>query len=98
MSNQASSSQFRSLFKTALRGYEKQTGIELFNHPLSECLSKCHSAESVIAVLQEQAQTVIALQGSDGDVMMSLQSAIHVLHSPFILGDSECLGLVCLHI
>ena len=56
MSDQSSSSHLQMLFEAALQDYEKQTGIELANHPLANRLQNCDTVESVTAVLREQTQ------------------------------------------
>jgi hypothetical protein len=56
MSDQPGSSYLRVLFEAALEDYKQQTGIELAEHPLAECLQDSNTVESVTAILHEQAQ------------------------------------------
>jgi hypothetical protein len=78
MSDQSGSSRFQALFESALRDYEKQTGITLANHPLAEQLQNCQSVESVTTLLQGQARDFSKFKGSD-KIMKSLKSAVSVI-------------------
>ena len=46
------SSQLQTAFEAALQDYERQTGVALAEHPLTEQLRNCYSVDS-ISVLQE---------------------------------------------
>jgi hypothetical protein len=78
MSDQPRVSHFQVLFESALQDYERQTGIALANHPLAEQLQTCQSAESVTALLQEQAQAFSEFRESD-KIMGSLKNVVSVL-------------------
>ena len=92
-SSSSSSSCFQTLFDAALRDYEKQTGTTLAKHPLTHQLQDCHSVESVMAVLEDQARALRGSGGSDSGVMKPLKSAVSVLHAlSTTLG--EAIGLV----
>lgn len=78
MSDQSGPSRFHALFETALQDYDRQTGIPLAKHPLAERLQNCQSAESVVALLQEQARDFCKFRGSD-KVMKLLKSAVSAL-------------------
>ncbi|KAH9992544.1 hypothetical protein BJV74DRAFT_795789 [Russula compacta] len=80
MSDQSGSSRLQALFDSALQDYEKQTGISLPRHPLAEQLQNCDSVDSVIAVLQQQAQTFSEFRGSHR-IMKSLNGVVSVLSS-----------------
>jgi hypothetical protein len=57
MRHQSRPADFQTLFNltaASLQKYEKQTGVALSEHPLAEQLQYSDSAESVIAILQEQ--------------------------------------------
>ena len=72
-----------SLFGSALKNYESQTGTELLQHPLAERLEDCRSVESVVNFLQEQVQIIGDLQGDGNDdsrIMKSLHGAVLLLH------------------
>jgi len=56
MADQSGSIHFRELFDSALRAYEKETGITLANHRLAMELQHCDTIEGVTALLQDQAQ------------------------------------------
>ena len=97
MSDQPGVSHFRVLFESALRDYERQTGIALANHPLAEELQTCQSAESVTALLQEQARAFSKFRESD-KIMGSLKNVVSVLSkisATAALGQLEDFGMVC---
>lgn len=71
-------SHFQVLFESALRDYEKKTGIALANHPLAEQLQTCQSADSVTALLQEQARAFSEFRESN-KIMRSLKNVVSVL-------------------
>lgn len=89
MSDQLSSSHFRSLLETALQNYERQTGRKLDDRPLFQRVKTCESVESIIAVLREQARALHEFRGDDEKVMKSLKCAVDVL---FTLSTSTVLG------
>jgi len=76
-----SSPGLRLLFDAALQGYEKQTGMKLIDHPLARELENCHSVDSIMDILQQQARALVDHRGGDGKVMNSLERAVHVLHA-----------------
>jgi hypothetical protein len=78
MSDQPGASHFQVLFESALQDYERQTGITLTNHPLAERLQTCQSAESVTALLQEQARALSEFREGD-KIMRSLKNVVSVL-------------------
>ena len=67
-------------FATSLQTYEKQTGIELSRHPLAEQLRYPDSAESIIAILQEQVPTSSEFRGTDR-IAISISSIVSVLYT-----------------
>ena len=75
MSDQSGSSRLQALFELALRDYESTTNITLAKHPLAEKLQNCHSVETIIALLQDQAK---GFCGSDR-IMRSIGSTVSVL-------------------
>ena len=89
MADQSQSSHFRVLFESALQDYQKQTGTTLASHPLAEKLQNCDSAESVTALLQEQARAFTEFRGGDGKIMKSLTTVVSVLYT---LSASTALG------
>lgn len=66
------------LFKSALQGYERQTGLTLAKHPLAEQLQTCQSVESVTTLLQEQARAFNEFRGSD-KIFKSIERAVLAL-------------------
>jgi hypothetical protein len=94
MTDQSGPSRLQVLFESALQDYEKQTGIILAKHPLSEQLQNCDSVESVTAVLREQTQAFNEFRGGE-KIMRLLKSAISVLHKLFATADlGQAIGLV----
>ena len=55
MSASSESSVFQALFQAAWKEYEIRTGTNRDQHPLVLQLQTCHSFESLISLLQEQA-------------------------------------------
>ena len=96
MSDQPAVYDFQVLFESALRDYERQTGIALANHPLAEQLQTCQSAEPVIALLQKQLLAFGEFQEND-KIMGSLKnviSALSKISATAALGQD--FGMVCL--
>jgi hypothetical protein len=94
MTDQSGSARFSSLFESALQSYEKKSGVMLAEHPLAVQLQTCHSVESIITLLQGQAQAFGDFRGSDR-VMKSIKSTVSSLTrlaSIASLGDA--IGLV----
>ena len=78
MSDRSGSARFQVLFEASLEEYEKQTGITLAKHPLTENFQHCDSVESVAAIFQGQVPACSEFRGSDR-ILKSLNSAISVL-------------------
>ena len=70
----------QSLFTAAMWDYQKQTGITLGDDPLVGQLEICDSAESIIAVLQEQARAFTEYRRDNGKVMKPLKRVVRVLY------------------
>jgi hypothetical protein len=81
MSDHSQSSHFQGLFEGALQDYENQTGTALARHPLAEQLQSCNSVDSILSVLQQQAQAFTEFRGSNGRIMKSLKSAVSVIYA-----------------
>jgi hypothetical protein len=92
------SPELKSLFEAALNEFETQAGTNLLQHQIVDKLANCQSADSVIDVLQEEAQAFRNLLGENGKLMAWLKRTVNVLHS---LSTSSILGegisLVRLH-
>jgi hypothetical protein len=90
MTDRLQSSHFRELFERALQDYENQTGTKLAIHPLAEQIQSCNSVDSILSILQQQAQAFTEFRGSNGRIMKSLEcavSAIYALSSSTTLSD-----------
>jgi len=59
------------------------------DHPFAEKLEACDSANSITAILQEQAQIYREFREDDGKLMKSLKSSVEVLYT---LSISTVLG------
>ena len=92
------STELKSLLETALNEFEKRAGITLDRHPIADKLVNCDSADSIIEVLQEQAQAFRNFRGDDGKMMTWLKRTVNVLCA---LSTSDVLaegvGLVCVN-
>ena len=96
MNHQSGSSHFQVLFESALQDYEIQTGIPLVSHPLAQQLQNCQSVESVITLLQEQAQAFIKFRESD-KIFKSLKGVVSALSgvSAITALRGQAIGMVC---
>jgi len=52
----SSSSNFRTIFYAAMKGYKKKTGKDLLEHPLMDQLQSCNSPADILSVLRGQVQ------------------------------------------
>jgi hypothetical protein len=89
----SSSSFFQDPFNDALQNYQNQTGTELIGHPLFKKLESCESVDSIIAILQEQAQIFCEFRGDNGKVMKSVKYSVNILYRLSIMGNGG-FGLV----
>ena len=92
------SPELKSLFETALNEFEKRAGSNLVQHQIIDRLVNCESADSVIDVLQEQAQAFRNFRGDDGKLMTWLKrtvNALYTLSTSGVLGEG--IGLVCVY-
>jgi hypothetical protein len=88
--------ELKSLFETALNEFEKRAGTSLVQHPIVDKLVNCESADSVIDVLQEQAQTFRNFRGDDGKLMMWTKRTVNVVYNLSTSGViGGAIGLVC---
>jgi len=69
------------LFEAALNEFESRSGTNLIQHQIIRKLVNCQSAESVIHVLQEQAQEFRNFRGDDGKIMTWLKRTVDVLYT-----------------
>ncbi|KAI0292993.1 hypothetical protein B0F90DRAFT_1928395 [Multifurca ochricompacta] len=89
MSSNTSSDSVRSLFESALNEFEKRANTSLLQHQLAIKLIHCQDAESVISILQQEANKFNKFRGEDGNVMKWIKRTVHVLYS---LSTSGVLG------
>ena len=88
-SRPADSQKLFDLFTASLQEYEKQAGIALSKHPLAEQLRNSDSAETVIAILQEQVllvPTSSEFRGTDR-IAKSLCSIVSVTYTLSVSPD-----------
>jgi len=69
---------FRALFESAFQAYKEKTGITLTEHPLAIQLESCHSAESMTALVQDQASAFNEFRGK-GKLMKLVKSTLSIL-------------------
>jgi hypothetical protein len=92
------SPELKSLFEVALNEFEKRAGTNLVHHQIIDKLVNCESADSVIDLLQEQAQAFRNFRGNDGRLMTWLKrnvSVLYTLSTSGVLGEG--IGLVRVH-
>ncbi|KAF8467022.1 hypothetical protein DFH94DRAFT_848347 [Russula ochroleuca] len=73
--------ELKSLFETALNEFEKRAGTNLAQHQIINKLVDCKSADSVIDVIQEQAQAFCSFRGDGGKLMTWLKRTVNVLYT-----------------
>jgi hypothetical protein len=92
------SPELKSLFETALNEFEKRTGSNLAQHQIIDKLVNCESADSIIDVIQQQAQAFRNFRGDGGKLMNWLNRTAKVLYT---LSTSDVLkegvSLVCIY-
>jgi hypothetical protein len=92
------SPELKSFFEAALNEFEKRTGTDLVQHQIIDKLVNCESADSVVDVLQEQAQAFRQFRGDDGKLMKWLKRTVNVLYTLATSGVlGEGIGLVRLY-
>jgi hypothetical protein len=93
----SSSSNFQSIFNTALKAYEKRTKKDLLTHPLASQLQTCDSPGSILAVLQGQVDDLDQARESDERLTKWLSPTVNVLLA-FSDALSEGVSLVRLRV
>ncbi|KAI0292988.1 hypothetical protein B0F90DRAFT_1670986 [Multifurca ochricompacta] len=83
------SSDLQSLFQTALSEYQIKAGTNIIDHPLTTKLKTCSSADSILALLQQEAQAFRKFRGDDGKLIKFLKGTVHALYT---LSTSGILG------
>jgi hypothetical protein len=75
------SSTFEALLNAALTEYTKQTGIGLWDHPLTSKISGCDNPDSVLRVFQEQAQAFDKFREGDTRLFKWLRPVVTMLNN-----------------
>ncbi|KAI0251727.1 hypothetical protein BJV78DRAFT_404848 [Lactifluus subvellereus] len=83
MSAPSEVSVFQALFQAACKEYEDRTGTNLIEHPLAIQLQTCHSFESLIALLQEQARAFHEFRRGDDKGVTNDDGSLDVLVNLF---------------
>ena len=92
-STTASSPSFETIFKEALKEYEKKTKKDIASHPLAAQLKSCDSPSAILAILRAQVQASDKSQSADERLTKWLDPTVIVLCAfSAILGDA--VGLV----
>ena len=76
-----SSTNFQSIFNTALKAYEKKTKKDLIAHPLAAQLQACKSSGDILAVLQDKVKEFDQSRSADERLSQWLNPTINVLYS-----------------
>jgi len=93
----SSSSNFQSVFNTALEAYEKKTKCKLLSHPLVAQLQSCDSPIAILSVLQDLIQKFDQRRSSDERLTDWLNPTVNVLYAfSDLIGQG--VGLVSFHL
>ena len=88
-STTASSPSFETIFKEALKEYEKKTKKDIASHPLAAQLKSCDSPSAILAILRAQVQASDKSQSADERLTKWLDPTVNVLYAfSGILGDA----------
>ncbi|KAI9442916.1 hypothetical protein H4582DRAFT_1141827 [Lactarius indigo] len=88
-----SSSNFRTVFVSALREYEKKTKIDLHTHPLATQLQPCQSSTDILAVLRDKVNEFNQSRSHNERLSSWLGPTINVLYA-FSATLGEGVGLI----
>ena len=84
----STSTNFETIFTTALEAYKRQTKKDIASHPLAAQLKSCDSPGDILAVLRAQVQTSDKSQSADEKLTKWLDPTVNVLYTfSVILGD-----------
>ncbi|KAH9033920.1 hypothetical protein EDB85DRAFT_1043365 [Lactarius pseudohatsudake] len=81
---QASSSStpnLQPIFEKALKDYKKKTGTDLTTHPIAVELNGCDSPESILAVLEREANELNQSRSSDDRLIKWLGPTVNILNA-----------------
>ena len=76
-----SSSNFRTIFLTAIRAYEKKTKTNLLTHPLATQLESCNSSSDILAVLHDKVNEFDESRHHNERLSSWLKPTINVLYA-----------------
>jgi hypothetical protein len=65
----------------ALRRYAKKTGKDLMSHPIAIRIDSCESPDSILRILQEEAQAFSEYRKEDPTLINCLSSVVHGFHA-----------------
>jgi len=91
-----SSSNFQSIFNTALKAYEKKTKNDLLSHPLAAQLQTCNSPGDILAILKDTVKEFDRSRTADERLSRWLNPTVNVLLA-FSATLGEGVGLVSPH-
>ena len=74
-----SSSNYQSIFDSAIEAYKKKTRKDLRSHPLLDKLQTCHSPDAVLGVLYQQIPGFDQSCGTDDKLTKWLNPTVNVL-------------------
>jgi len=86
-------SHFQSVFKAALKTYEKRTKKDLTAHPLASQLQSCDSTTAILSLLQDQVREFDQAHSGDESLTKWLNPTVNVLCA-FSVALGEGIGLV----
>ena len=90
MSSIPSSSNFRSIFDSALSDYAKQTTIDLPTHPFAQSLQNCDSPERILDLFADKANQFQTYRDGNRKLINCLKPVVRVLHTVSgILGEAS---------
>lgn len=74
--SETSSANFEVLLNEALTKYTEKTGKNLRDHPLASNIDRCNSAESFLAIFQQQAQDFDEFRNGDSKLIEWLRPVV----------------------
>jgi hypothetical protein len=84
-----SSSNFTSIYNTALEEYKRLTGKDLHIHPFAVVFDVCNTPETVLNVFRRQAQAFEKFRAGEDKLMRWLNPTVHVLFTlSAVLGEA----------
>ncbi|KAH9175531.1 hypothetical protein EDB89DRAFT_2066444 [Lactarius sanguifluus] len=92
-STSTSSSNFRAIFVSALREYEKKTKTDLHTHPLATQLQSCQSSSDILVVLHDKVNEFDQSRSHNERLSSWLGPTINVLYA-FSATLGEGVGLI----